>query len=1335
MGDFRSRLASLSLSTSLLVVVGALGGCGDNAPKAGGTGGGAPAGMGGHATGGVGGGAVGGAAGGGDLGGVGGAGAGGAGGVAGAGVAGAGGVAGMGGAGGAPVVACYTTAFTTPATNNATLDVTNDTDHNCGSGFQYTVQISSSAPDGTDVSLFDGIALLKTATVTGGAATFDVQLATTSTAQVLSIQYPGTTACNVTRTVTVNCSDNPPTCAISQPVISATHPALNGVPVTSGGDRVSSTGSAYQATFKVQTSVEDGQPVTLALDNQASPAAVTSLNATATGGVATFTATLASDGNWDVVATCINKNGISSISTKATFPVDTTPPNLTVTTPTSGQFILGQTVPVCGQTTSTDAAAATKTLGANPTNFCVNVGSSATPTCMAMANVNAPSCLNIPCPGAGANNLTVTLRDWAGNPTAQTITGVSCVASLPSVQVIAPASDAPTFGDKTKHILAASAPVGNKDLDANTPGAQVNVTACTDTVGTAILKVGQQGGALTQLGASVPTAVAVAGDNCPAGLPNVVKFSGVTLPESTENADGSLAAATELTVTVTSNANVNAVGTSLPDDVWVDTTPPAVSQVGTECGQFVQSSSTVHQDLSFNADDRLAVLEVTNGSVTTTYDTPAFMTGVATFPGVALTQGLNNIVVTVSDPAGNASLLSPNPCTVTIGAAPVVTFTTPTAGAILCPAGASSTACIADNDAGTAGWQGSLAVTVTVGSGPAPGTDAVTFTIGGTTLGSANLDGAGHAQLNGVTIPEGVQTIVATTANLAGAGTGTGTVTVTVDTAPPAAPTGLTVTVVDRRKTSMQVTWTAPADGGGGNVAGYQIRYAKVPIDATNFDNPAVTVAVPYTGAPAAAGQIDGIIVSSLYIETGYYFAVKATDVAGSISPLLATSSATAAHFLSTVISGTGTDGIGQDLDGSGDFGTAGSLAFAADGISDLVVGAANGQNVYVYFGTAAGFSATPSITITGSVAGFGAAAINAGDLDGDGLADIAVASPADGGGGKVYVFSRKNPPSSWGTTTSWPATLSDTQANYVLTADATFAGGANSIQARALARLGNFDGAGADDLAIGFAGHSAFNGSVLVVRGSSTFGTETIPDPAGVNTLQIDSAIAGGVLGYDLVGIAGPTLVAAAPGTSNLFTFAGQATTGTITTANASASFTGSGIVYAFTLGYLGPLGSSTGAISVGDTFAAPAFVDVDLGTPGSLTPSVRLVDAAAGNSFGVVNMGGGIKGTSQAISLIGDDATSDLIVAGQAETASPIYIVNGAVLPTLSGTVDVSTTVKNETAIVPTAIAVAGQIPSGWGGYAGASIIVDSNKDGYPDFAVGEFAPGKAGRVVVFY
>src|SRR5947209_7594479 len=147
MGTNRSRLASLSLSTSLLVVVGVLGGCGDNAPKSGtgGSAGGGLAGMGGHGAAGSGGGALGGAGG---LAGGGGAGVGGAAGLGGAGAAGSGGGAGIGGAGGAPV-ACYTTTFTTPSANNATLTVIDDADHACGDGFSYTVVIMSSAPEGT----------------------------------------------------------------------------------------------------------------------------------------------------------------------------------------------------------------------------------------------------------------------------------------------------------------------------------------------------------------------------------------------------------------------------------------------------------------------------------------------------------------------------------------------------------------------------------------------------------------------------------------------------------------------------------------------------------------------------------------------------------------------------------------------------------------------------------------------------------------------------------------------------------------------------------------------------------------------------------------------------------------------------------------------------------------------------------------------------------------------------------------------------------------------------------------------------------------------------------
>src|SRR4029077_2547549 len=101
----------------------------------------------------------------------------------------------------------------------------------------------------------------------------------------------------------------------------------------------------------------------------------------------------------------------------------------------------------------------------------------------------------------------------------------------------------------------------------------------------------------------------------------------------------------------------------------------------------------------------------------------------------------------------------------------------------------------------------------------------------------------------------------------------------------------------------------------------------------------------------------------------------------------------------------------------------------------DLIVGNTGGKSVNVYFGSATGYPGTPSIKITGATTNFGQAVVNGGDLNGDGLADIAIASPSEGGGaGRIYVYSRKSPPASWGTTNSWPATLTDAQANYTLT-------------------------------------------------------------------------------------------------------------------------------------------------------------------------------------------------------------------------------------------------------------------------------------------------------------
>jgi hypothetical protein len=557
----------------------------------------------------------------------------------------------------------------------------------------------------------------------------------------------------------------------------------------------------------------------------------------------------------------------------------------------------------------------------------------------------------------------------------------------------------------------------------------------------------------------------------------------------------------------------------------------------------------------------------------------------------------------------------------------------------------------------------------------------------------------------------------------------------------------LTATVLDRRQTSFQLRWPAPAATGGGAVAGYDVRVARVPITGTNFDDTTMTKAVTYTGTPAAPGTADGMVVSSLNIEQDYYFAVVGKDSGGTRGTIMATTTPAAAAFMTTVLAGAGTDGIGIDVDGSGDFGGGANRSFTGDGYSDLIVGGTGGVHVYVFFGSATGYSATPSITFTGTATNFGQAVLNAGDLDGDGLDDIAISSPSDGNG-RIFVFSRKNPPASWGTTNTWPAALMDTQATYTLTADTTFAGGANSIFRRSVARLGNFDGTGASDIAIGFRLHSSSLGAVVIVKGSSSFASGTIPDSTGANTIEIDGMATSGQLGIALVGIgqffasAGPALLVSAPQASAVYAFRGQAPTGPLSTANAddSAVQTPTSDQYGINLGYLGPLGGSPGALTVASTMGK--YVDVHLGTAssgpllgpagGAPSPSVRFGDGQSGNSFGIINLGGGIRGTSTSVSFIGGDNVPDLVLAGQGETANPLYIVNGASLSTMSGSVDVSLA---PTAVVPAILKVANKLPSPWGGHGASSLIVDSNKDGYADFAIGESAFGAAGRVVVFY
>jgi hypothetical protein len=1238
-----------------------------------------------------------------------------------------------------PPPACYQVTFTKPL-DNAQLSAADDkSGDQCVDGFQYDVIISTTAPDGTVAQLFGGATLLQMAAASGGVVTFsNVQLAS-SAATNLSIQFPSTMPCTDPTTkarVVVDCSV--PTCTVSKPVISPAHPKLNGVPAAQGGDRVSANGSTYQAAFEVTTNIADNQTVFLDVDNAASSSTVTTLSAHALGGKATFAGvSLAPDGTYEVQGRCVDGNNVVGRSAKGTYIVDTTPPDLTVSKPHSFDFIgpgglPGGVFQVCGSTTATDAVGLGAGLGTRQANYCV--ATTGAPTCVAVpaGAVGMDTCVGVPCPGDAPFNVTVTLSDEAGNPQTTVLTGITCSSALPTVQIITPVTDSPMFNDPSRHLLAATAPQSLRDQDGATPGAQTDVVACTSRAGTAALFAGHASDmTLTQVGASAPTMVATAADGCPAGLGFVVRFAGATVPESLETATGALASATRLRVDLTDQSA--AVGQGVLD-LWVDSVPPAIALTSPAglCGSFHQAFATFDTDLVYTTDTPSVTATIANGGVTDTLTNPTFASGTATFTAITFAVGQNDLAAVATDLAGNTASAA-TPCTVTVGMAPVVVFDSPTAANELCAAGATAANCIPDTDA-AAGWQGALAVHVLANGVPVT-SGTVTFSLGATVLGDAALDNTGHAVLPGVTLLDGTVTITATTSDIANHGIGTVQVTVIVDTGPPDVLPNLDVSVLDRRQTSFQLAWKAPADHGQ-RVAGYDVRYARSAITPGNFDDASVTTAVTYTGMPAAPGVDDGIAVEKLYIETDYYFAVRAFDAAGNKGDIKATTAPTTAHFLTSLMPGATTDDhLGYYLDGTGDFGSATGNSFTGDTLSDLLVGSFISNKAALYFATSTGYPSTPSVSFSSTSFLFGLTVANAGDIDGDGLADIAMASPFDGNG-KIFIFSRKNPPASWGTMNSWPATLTDTQANYVIEGDA---GSAGNLFGWPIAPVGNFDGTGSDDLAVAVQTYGGV-GRVVIVKGSSSFSSFTVgADPT--RTIVIDGA--GGNFGSTLLGL-GPTsspLVVSAPGIATVYSF-GAVAAGPLTAgaASDSAVFSDASSVYGYSFGYLGPLGASTAAIAVAATGLASQFVDIHLGTAatpfmgpaGGLPAPALRITGPTGNSWGALNVGGGVPASNRHVSFIGGDDVPDLILAGQSNVAGPlVYMVDGNVLTSTTGTLSIT-----DPTALPPGVIVLRELPADWEGYGlKSSVVPDVNGDGYGDFAIGEATVVAAGRTMLFY
>ncbi len=219
-------------------------------------------------------------------------------------------------------------------------------------------------------------------------------------------------------------------------------------------------------------------------------------------------------------------------------------------------------------------------------------------------------------------------------------------------------------------------------------------------------------------------------------------------------------------------------------------------------------------------------------------------------------------------------------------------------------------------------------------------------------------------------------------------------------------------------------------------------------------------------------------------------------------------------------------DAAGTTLRDAGDFN--------GDGIADLLVGAplrtANGAQsgaAYLVFGDDAPFAATLALDGLSTSAGFafnglaagdtlGIALAGAGDINGDGLADIIIgasaAAPNGNGSGSSYVvFGRTGP-----FTGDFDLTTLDGNNGFRLD------GSAADDAAGVVSGLGDINGDGFGDLLVGAPGHNgsgALSGSAYVVFGkTSGFGASLALNAlAAEDGFRIDGAAAGDGAGFSV--------------------------------------------------------------------------------------------------------------------------------------------------------------------------------------------------------------------------
>ena len=152
------------------------------------------------------------------------------------------------------------------------------------------------------------------------------------------------------------------------------------------------------------------------------------------------------------------------------------------------------------------------------------------------------------------------------------------------------------------------------------------------------------------------------------------------------------------------------------------------------------------------------------------------------------------------------------------------------------------------------------------------------------------------------------------------------------------------------------------------------------------------------------------------------------------------------------------------------------------DGYADVIVGVPDPNEfdsisrgeVLVFFGSAAGLASSPSATLTGStdarVSGFGNGVACAGDVNGDGFADLLVATDPEATSGNAYLYFGGEA----GFSSAPAATITGTV-------------GRNGASPLAVGSAGDVNGDGFSDVAIGASAALNYRGQAFIYLGNAT--------------------------------------------------------------------------------------------------------------------------------------------------------------------------------------------------------------------------------------------------------